>query len=81
MELLERVQQRATKMIQGLEHLSYKELRELGPPTESKAQEVCHQYLKGQCKEYRARLFWVVPSAGKRSNGHRWQHKRVPQNL
>ena len=31
MELLERVQRRATKMIQGLEHLSYKKrLRQLG---------------------------------------------------
>lgn len=56
-------------MIQGLKHLSYKELRALGPSTESKAQEGSHQYLKGQCEENGARLFWVVPSAGKRSNG------------
>ena len=32
MDILDRVQQRATEMIKGLEHLSYEErLRELGP--------------------------------------------------
>ena len=37
-ELLERVQRRATKMIKGLEHLSYEDrLRELGLLGEKKA--------------------------------------------
>ena len=51
MELLERVQRRATEMIRGLEHLSYEDrLRELGLPGEKKAPGdliVAFQYLKG----------------------------------
>jgi len=47
MDILKRVQQRATKIIKGQEHLMYKErMREVGPqPGEGKAQEdLVHLY-------------------------------------
>ena len=54
MELLERVQRRATKIIRGLEHLSYEErLRELGLEKRRLWGDftVVFQYMKGAYKQ------------------------------
>jgi len=94
MDVLGRVQQRATKMTEGLfceERLRPGSVQ----PGEEKAQgwkglstPVTHgdllnmcKYLKGVCKEEGASLFSVMPSDRPRGSGHKLKCRRFPPDI
>lgn len=82
MDILEKVQQRATDLIKRVEHLSYEEslgqlglfiLKKRGLKRDLSSM---YKYLKERCKEDRARLLTVVQSERTRGNGNKLKLKR-----
>ena len=82
MELLERVQKRAMRMIKGLEYLSYEDrLRELGLFSLEKRRlqgylTAAFQYLKGTYRKAGVGLFVKEGSDRTRSNGFKLKNSR-----
>ncbi|KFV09946.1 hypothetical protein N340_08998, partial [Tauraco erythrolophus] len=87
MELLERVQRRATKMIRGLEHLSYEDrLRELGLFSLEKRRLrgdvlAAFQYLKGTYRKAGEGHFTRAYSDQTRGNGFKLKEDRFQLDL
>jgi len=84
---LERVQRTATKIIKGLEHLSYEErLRELGLFSLKKRRlrgdlTNAYTYMNGGCQEDGARLCPVVLSNMTRGKRHKLKHRKFRLNM